>query len=167
MSKKCVQPKITEREQAAIDFATQAHEGQKRKSGEPYIIHPLAVMNILREWGMDEDTVIAGVLHDTVEDTGVTLDEIKEKFGETVAFLVDGVTKLGKARQGMRDIDTYLPATKDNLLRLLIATGADIRVLIIKLADRLHNLRTLSALPPEKQKKIGKESLEIFSPLAN
>ena len=115
MSKKCVQPKITEREQAAIDFATQAHEGQKRKSGEPYIIHPLAVMNILREWGMDEDTVIAGVLHDTVEDTGVTLDEIKEKFGETVAFLVDGVTKLGKARQGMRDIDTYLPATKDNL----------------------------------------------------
>lgn len=167
MSKKCVQPKITEREQAAIDFATQAHEGQKRKSGEPYIIHPLAVMSILREWGMDEDTVIAGVLHDTVEDTGVTLDEIKEKFGETVAFLVDGVTKLGKARQGMRDIDTYLPATKDNLLRLLIATGADIRVLIIKLADRLHNLRTLSALPPEKQKKIGKESLEIFSPLAD
>ena len=79
---------------------------------------------------------------------------------------MDGVTKLGKARQGMRDIDTYLPATKDNLLRLLIATGADIRVLIIKLADRLHNLRTLSALPPEKQKKIGKESLEIFSPLA-
>ena len=94
------------------------------------------------DWGMDEDTIIAGVLHDTVEDTEVTLEDIKREFGDSVAFLVDGVTKIGKARQGMRDIDTYLPATRDNLLRLLVATGADIRVLIIKLADRLHNLKT-------------------------
>jgi len=159
--------KRSQRVLSAIDFATEAHEGQKRQSGDPYITHPLAVMAILEDWGMDEDTVIAGVLHDTVEDTGVTLDDIKEKFGESVAFLVDGVTKLGKARSGMRDIDTYLPQTKDNLLRLLVATGADIRVLIIKLADRLHNLRTLSALPPEKQKKIAKESLEVFAPLAD
>lgn len=168
VGKKNVQ-KVTKNEKVkkAIELATKAHEGQKRKSGEAYISHPLAVMQILIDWGMDEDTIIAGVLHDVVEDTPVTLDEIKNEFGESVAFLVDGVTKLGKAREGMRDIDTYLPVTRNNLLRLLIATGSDIRVLIIKLADRLHNLRTLSALPPEKQKKIAKESLEIFSPLAD
>ena len=151
----------------AIKMATDAHEGQYRKSGDAYISHPLAVMKIVEDWGMDEDTIIAAVLHDTVEDTDVTLDDIKKEFGEQVAFLVDGVTKLGNARSGMRDIDTYLPETKDNLLRLLIAMGADIRVLIIKLADRLHNLRTLSALPPEKQRKIAKESLEVFAPLAD
>ena len=151
----------------AITLATKAHEGQFRKSGDPYITHPLAVMKIVEDWGMDEDTIIAAVLHDTVEDTSVTLQEIKDQFGEQVAFLVDGVTKLSTARSGMRDLDTYLPQTKSNLLRLLVATGSDIRVLIIKLADRLHNLRTLSALPPDKQKKIAKESLEIFAPLAD
>ena len=151
----------------AIKIATNAHAGQFRKSGDPYISHPLAVMKILEDWGMDEDTVIAGVLHDTVEDTDLTIKDIEKEFGEQVAFLVDGVTKLSAARSGMRDLDTYLPQTKDNLLRLLVATGADIRVLIIKLADRLHNLRTLDALPPEKQKKIAKESLEVFAPLAD
>ena len=150
------------RVEKAIKIATKAHEGQKRKSGDDYIVHPLAVMKILEDWKMDEDTVIAGVLHDTVEDTNLTLDEIKNEFGESVAFLVDGVTKLGKVREGMKDIDTYLPQTKDNLLRLLVATGADIRVLIIKLADRLHNLRTLSALTADKQKKIAKESLKNY-----
>ena len=155
------------RVEKAIKIATKAHEGQKRKSGDDYIVHPLAVMKILEDWKIDEDTVIAGVLHDTVEDTSLTLDEIKNEFGESVAFLVDGVTKLGKVREGMKDIDTYLPQTKDNLLRLLVATGADIRVLIIKLADRLHNLRTLSALTADKQKKIAKESLEVFAPLAD
>lgn len=151
----------------AVAVAKQAHKGQLRKTGEPYIIHPLAVKKILEEWGMDEDTVIAGVLHDTVEDTDLTLDDIRKEFGESVAFLVDGVTKLSTARNGMRDIDTYLPATKDNFLRLMIALGDDIRVLIIKLADRLHNIRTLSALPPDKQKKIAKETLEVFAPLAD
>ena len=151
----------------AVEVAKQAHKGQLRKTGEPYIVHPLAVKKILEEWGMDEDTIIAGVLHDTVEDTDLTLDDIRREFGESVAFLVDGVTKLSNARTGMRDIDTYLPATKDNFLRLMIALGDDIRVLIIKLADRLHNLRTLSALPPDKQKKIAKETLEIFAPLAD
>ena len=159
--------KKADRVKRAIEFATQAHEGQFRKTGEPYIVHPLAVKKILEEWGMDEDTIIAGVLHDTVEDTDITIEDIKKEFGDTVAFLVDGVTKLSNARTGMRDIDTYLPATKDNFLRLLIALGDDIRVLIIKLADRLHNLRTLSALPPDKQKKIAKETLEIFAPLAD
>ena len=151
----------------AVEVAKKAHEGQFRKTGEPYIIHPLAVKKILEDWGMDEDTIIAGVLHDTVEDTNLTLDDIKKEFGDSVAFLVDGVTKLSGARAGMRDIDTYLPATRDNFLRLMIALGDDIRVLIIKLADRLHNIRTLSALPPDKQKKIAKETLEIFAPLAD
>lgn len=159
--------KESKRIQRAVEFATKAHKGQKRRSGEPYITHPLMVKDILQDWGMDEDTVIAGILHDTVEDTAVTLEDVEREFGETVAFLVDGVTKIGKARSGMRDIDTYLPQTRDNLLRLLVATGSDIRVLIIKLADRLHNMRTLAALPPEKQKKIAKETLEVFAPLAD
>ena len=160
-------PTISPRRQKAIDLATQAHANQKRATGEKYIVHPLAVMKILEEWGMDEDTLIAGVLHDTVEDTDITLRDLESEFGEQVAFLVDGVTKINVARSGMRDIDTYLPETRDNLMRLLIALGSDIRVLIIKLADRLHNVRTLSALPPEKQKKIAKETLEIFAPLAD
>ena len=161
------QKQPSERVNRAVELTKQAHEGQLRKTGEPYIIHPLAVKKILEEWGMDEDTIIAGLLHDTIEDTSLTLDQIKQEFGESVAFLVDGVTKLSTARNGMRDIDTYLPATKDNFLRLMIALGDDIRVLIIKLADRLHNLRTLSALPPDKQKKIAKETLEVFAPLAD
>ena len=159
--------KDSERVQRAVEVARAAHDGQLRKTGEPYIVHPLAVKKILEEWGMDEDTIIAGILHDTVEDTNLTLDEIRKEFGESVAFLVDGVMKLSTARTGMRDIDTYWPETKDNFLRLMIALGDDIRVLIIKLADRLHNLRTLSALPPEKQRKIAKETLEVFAPLAD
>ena len=151
----------------AVAMATKAHEGQVRKTGDPYIVHPLAVLDIVEEWGMDEDTCIAAMLHDTVEDTDLTLKEIEKEFGKSVAFLVNGVTKLGKIREDMRDLDTYLPKTKDNLMRLLVATGSDIRVLIIKLADRLHNLRTLDALPPDKQKKIAKESLEVFAPLAD
>lgn len=159
--------KETERVSRAVELATKAHEGQLRRTGEPYIIHPLAVKKILEEWGMDEDTIVAGILHDTVEDTDVTLEQIKGEFGEPVAQLVDGVTKLGKIRKNMNDLDTYLPETRDNFLRLMIATGNDIRVLIIKLADRLHNARTLSALPPDKQKKIATETLEIFAPLAD
>ena len=159
-------PASSERLKRAVSLATKKHSSQLRKSGEPYINHPLAVKKILEEWGMDEDTIIAGVLHDTVEDTDLTLDEIKKEFGDSVAFLVDGVTKISTARKNMRDLDSYLPATKDNFLRLMIALGSDIRVLIIKLADRLHNIRTLSALPPEKQLKIAKETLEVFAPLA-
>ena len=155
------------RVERAVEVAKQAHAGQLRRTGEPYIIHPLAVKEILEEWGMDEDTIIAGILHDTVEDTDMKLDFIRKEFGESVAFLVDGVTKISSARNGMRDIDTYLPATRDNFLRLMLALGDDIRVLIIKLADRLHNMRTISALPPEKQRKVAKETLEIFAPLAD
>src|SRR3989344_4794295 len=151
----------------AIDFASKHHEGQKRKSGEPYIIHPLSVAEILVEWGMDIDTVLAGVLHDTVEDTDATLQEIENLFGRDVAFLVDGVTKVSQARAGMRDLNSYLPQTKDNLSKLLIAVGQDVRVIIIKLADRLHNLSTLQHMKPEKQIKIARESLEVFAPMAD
>ncbi len=152
---------------SAIDYATEKHAGQKRKSGEPYIKHPLAVAEILIEWGMDIDTVVAGVLHDTVEDTDATLDELESLFGRDVAFLVDGVTKVSQARAGMRNLDSYLPHTKDNLTKLMIAVGEDVRVIIIKLADRLHNMRTLQFMSPEKQKKIARETIEVFAPLAD
>ena len=151
----------------AVDIATKAHEGQRRKSGEPYITHPLAVAALLIDWGMDSDSVIAGVLHDTVEDTDLTLPEIETAFGADVALLVDGVTKVSKARAGMRNLESYLPHTKDNLSKLLIAVGQDIRVIIIKLADRLHNMQTLQHKSPEKQKKIARETLEVFAPLAD
>ncbi len=152
---------------SAIDFATKKHAGQKRKSGEPYITHPLAVAGILVEWGMDIDTVIAGVLHDTVEDTDATFDELESLFGRDIAFLVDGVTKVSQARAGMRDLGSYLPQTKDNLAKLMIAIGEDIRVIIIKLADRLHNMRTLQHMSRDKQKKIARETIEVFAPLAD
>ncbi len=151
----------------AIDVATDAHRGQKRKSGEPYIIHPLAVTAILVNWDMDIDTVLAGVLHDTVEDTDMSLEKIETLFGKDVAFLVDGVTKISQARAGMQDLVNYLPQTKDNLSKLLIAVGQDVRVIIIKLADRLHNLQTLQHMPHEKQVKIARESLEVFAPIAD
>ncbi len=151
----------------AIDVATKAHQGQKRKSGEPYITHPLAVAANLITWGMDTDSVIAGILHDTVEDTDLTLAEIETNFGADVALLVDGVTKVSQARSGMRILDSYLPQTKDNLSKLLIAVGQDIRVIIIKLADRLHNMQTLQYKSPAKQKKIAQETLEVFAPLAD
>ncbi len=151
----------------AIEFATQAHQGQKRKSGEPYIIHPLAVAGSLIEWDMDIDTVIAGVLHDTVEDTEATLEQIENLFGGDVAFLVDGVTKVSQARAGMKNLNDYLPQTTDNLSKLLIAVGQDVRVIIIKLADRLHNLSTLQYMKPEKQEKIARESLDVFAPMAD
>lgn len=151
----------------ALDFATAKHAGQKRLSGEEYIVHPIAVATILLQWDMDRDSVIAGLLHDVAEDTNTDLKEIETKFGPEVALLVDGVTKIGQARAGRQDITTYLPRTKDNLTKLLVAIGADVRVIIIKLADRLHNLRTLEYQPRDKQLKKAKESLEIFGPLAD
>lgn len=153
--------------QLALQYAEVKHQGQKRRSGESYITHPIAVANILVDWGMDFDSILAGVLHDTVEDTDATLREIENLFGRDVAFLVDGVTKVSQARSGMRDIDSYLPATKDNLTKLLIAIGQDVRVIIIKLADRLHNMQTLRHMPTDKQKKIARETIEVFAPLAD
>lgn len=152
---------------SAIDFAIDKHCGQKRKSGEPYITHPLSVAGLLVEWGLDIDTILAGVLHDTIEDTNTSIEDIEALFGRDVAFLVDGVTKVSQARSGMRDLDSYLPATKDNLTKLLIAVGQDVRVIIIKLADRLHNMQTLQYMSREKQLKIARETLEVFAPLAD
>lgn len=151
----------------AIVLAEEKHRGQKRLSGEDYLTHPLAVAAILVEWKMDIDSIIAGVLHDTLEDTGLSLSDIERSFGKDIAFLVDGVTQVTKARSGMGDLSSYLPQTKDNLSKFLIALSRDLRVLLIKLADRLHNLRTISHLPPKRQKKVAQESLEVFAPLAD
>ena len=153
---------------SAIDYATEKHAGQKRKSGEPYINHPLAVAGILIEWGMDIDTVVAGVLHDTVEDTDATLDDLESLFGRDVAFLVDGVTKVSQARAGMRNLDSYLPHTKGQFDQsLMIAVGEDVRVIIIKLADRLHNARTWKYVPAQNAAGKARETLDIYAPLAH
>ena len=153
--------------EVAVKLATNAHAGQKRDSGKPYIDHPLSVAALLVDWGMDLDSVIAGVLHDTVEDTKLTLPEIEAQFGENVARLVDGLTKVGHARSGMKHLGEYKPETTNNLAKLLIATASDIRVIIIKLADRLHNLSELQYKIPAKQQKIARESLDVFGPMAD
>lgn len=150
----------------AIDRAASAHSGQKRASGEAYITHPLAVAAILIEWKLDLDSVIAGVLHDALEETELTRAQIEGEFGPDVVFLVEGVSKVSQARAG-RGRDDYRPQTQDNLSKFLIALAQDIRVLLIKLADRLHNLRTLEHLSAARQQKIAKESLQVFAPLAD
>lgn len=151
----------------AIDTAYENHAGQKRKSGEPYIIHPMAVCKTLIDWKMDINSVVAGVLHDTVEDTSLTLEEITELFGSDIAGLVKDLTKVSQARAGMKDLSNYADFTKENLSKLLIAVAQDVRVIIIKLADRLHNLNTLQYLSTERQQKIALESLEVLGPIAD
>ncbi len=140
--------------------AGRLHTGQSRKSGDPYITHPLAVTTILADIGMTEPTLVAALLHDTVEDTPYTLEELRADFGEEVAQLVDGVTKLDKVKYG----DT---AQAETIRKMIVAMSRDIRVLVIKLADRLHNMRTLRYLKQEKQERIARETLEIFAPLAH
>ena len=144
----------------AYNTAEHYHRGQTRKSGDPYITHPLAVATILAELGMTEPTLVAGLLHDTVEDTSYTMEQLTADFGEEVALLVDGVTKLDKVQYG----DS---AKAETLRKMVIAMSRDIRVLVIKLADRLHNMRTLTFLRPDKQYRIASETLEIFAPLAH
>ena len=144
----------------AYHTAEHYHRGQVRKSGEPYITHPLAVATILAELGMTESTLCAALLHDTVEDTSYTLDQLRADFGEEVALLVDGVTKLDKITYGES-------AKAETIRKLVVATARDIRVLVIKLADRLHNMRTLTYLRPDKQMRIARDTLEIFAPLAH
>ncbi|MDD3487258.1 MAG: RelA/SpoT family protein [Candidatus Moranbacteria bacterium] len=147
----------------AFEFAKHAHEGQKRKSGEDYFEHVVQTGAILAEIGMRSRTVAAGLLHDVPEDTEITLEDIKAKFGEEIAKLVDGITKLGKFKLRGDKKEVQL----ENLRKIFMAMAEDIRVVIIKLADRLHNMRTLEALPPEKQQRIAKETMEIFAPIAN
>ena len=155
----------------AYRIASDAHKGQARKSGEPYIIHPLCVAIILADLELDKETIVAGLLHDVVEDTIMTDEEIKEEFGQDVALLVDGVTKLEKlnfhGEQGNQDKDAEkLERQAENLRKMFLAMARDIRVILIKLADRLHNMRTLQHMRPEKQQEIARETLDIYSPIA-
>ena len=144
----------------AFFFAEECHEGQYRKSGEDYIMHPVEVTKILIDMKMDTDTIVAGILHDIVEDTLITLADIKYNFGETVATLVDGVTKLKTLPNGTKKQD-------ENIRKMILAMAQNLRVIIIKLADRLHNMRTMKYMKPEKQISISQETLDIYAPLAH
>ena len=155
-------PYQIDRIRAAVDYATAAHEGQRRWSGEEYICHPLHVACILVEMGMDSDSVIAGLLHDVVEDTGVELAEIAGRFGDSVAMLVDGVTKITKMNFSTRE-----EQQAENVRKMLLAMSQDIRVMIIKLADRLHNMRTSDGWAPQKRRDKARETLDIYAPLAH
>ncbi|MCM3129973.1 MULTISPECIES: bifunctional (p)ppGpp synthetase/guanosine-3',5'-bis(diphosphate) 3'-pyrophosphohydrolase [unclassified Paenibacillus] len=155
------EPELT-RIREAYDFAEKAHHGQTRKSGEPYILHPLAVADIVVNMQMDSISIIAALLHDVVEDTTVSLDEIKEKFGDTCGMLVDGLTKLERIKFRSKE-----EQQNENYRKMFIAMAQDIRVIVIKLADRLHNMRTLKFQSEESQRRISYETLEIFCPIAN
>lgn len=144
----------------AYVLAESSHRGQMRKSGEPYITHPLAVTLILAELGAETTTLTASLLHDTVEDTEVTLDQVREQFGEEVCYLVDGVTKLEK-------VDYGAAAEPETFRKMLVATGDDVRVMSIKLADRLHNMRTLGVMRPEKQARIAHVTRDVLIPSRN
>ena len=149
----------------AYYFAEEAHKDQKRESGEPYFIHPVAVAEILAELGMDTNTIVAGLLHDVIEDTEISYDETVELFNAEIANLVEGVTKLTKL--GEMEYKTKEEQQADNVRKMLLAMAKDIRVVIIKLADRLHNMRTLKYMPVKKQKNKAKETLDIYAPLAH
>ena len=151
---------------AAFDFAEAAHSDQRRVSGGPFFIHPVAVAETVAEWGLDTDAVVAALLHDTVEDTDVTVKDIEKKFGSVVAELVDGLTKLGSLPKPSPG-SSRLELSNENLRRLLLASSRDYRVILIKLADRRHNLSTLGSLPQEKRERIARESLEVYAPLAD
>src|SRR5580704_5112816 len=146
----------------AYDYSLKNHEGQTRASGEPYLVHPLEVALVLAEMKMDPVAISAGLLHDSVEDTSVTIVDIRKEFGEQVAHIVEGVTKISKI-----DFATREEAQAENLRKMMLAMVDDIRVVLIKLADRLHNMRTLEHLDPERQRKIAEETLEIYAPIAH
>lgn len=146
----------------AYEFAAAAHDGQTRKSGDPYVTHPLSVARIIAELKLDVASVCAGLLHDCVEDTSATVDQLGEIFGKEIAFLVDGVTKLGKLPYSTRE-----EQQAENFRKMLLAMARDIRVILVKLCDRLDNMRSLEHLPPEKQERIAAETMQIYAPLAN
>lgn len=146
----------------AFDFGMMMHEGQKRKSGEPYMSHPVEVMDIIAELRLDSASLAAGLLHDVVEDTQTTVEELKDLFGEDVAFLVDGVTKLSKLSFNTRE-----EAQAQNFRKMVIAMSRDLRVIVLKLADRLHNMRTMKHMPADKAERISQETLDIYAPIAH
>jgi len=148
--------------QSAYQFSETAHQGQFRKSGEPYISHPLAVANILAQWHLDSQALTAALLHDVMEDTSVTKNEISKTFGKPVADLVDGVSKLDKI-----EFESHAEAQAENFRKMLLAMARDVRVILIKLADRLHNMRTLDAVSPEQRRRVARETIEIYAPIAN
>ncbi len=157
-----LKPEDVARIETAYHFSEAAHNGQFRASGDPYISHPLAVANILAQLRLDSQALIAALLHDVMEDTSVTKAEISRKFGKPVAELVDGVSKLDRI-----EFETHEEAQAENFRKMLLAMARDVRVILIKLADRLHNMRTLDAVPPEKRRRIAHETLEIYAPIAN
>ena len=146
----------------AFATAVKAHDGQHRISGEDYIHHPLGVARILADLQIDADSIAAALLHDVVEDTTITLEQLEKEFGKEIAILVDGVTKLSRIEYKSKEEQQM-----ENYRKMFLAMAKDIRVVLIKLADRLHNMRTLKPMAPEKQKRIARETLEIFAPLAN
>lgn len=148
---------------SAYEFSLQAHSGQKRKSGEDYIQHALHTALNIAKMGMGSNTIAAGFLHDVPEDTTYTIEDVEKKFGKEIAFMVNGVTKLGKIKLRENKEEYYI----ENLRKMFLAMASDIRVVIIKLADRLHNMETLDALPADKQRRIALETMEIFTPIAN
>jgi len=157
-----LKPPDIERIEEAYQFSGKAHEGQYRDSGEPYISHPLAVAGILADWHLDSQALMAALLHDVMEDTKVSKAEISRRFGKPVAELVDGLSKLAKIEsQSQQD------AQAENFRKMLLAMARDVRVILIKLADRLHNMRTLGAVPPAKRRRVARETLEIYAPIAN
>ncbi|HEX6268002.1 MAG TPA: bifunctional (p)ppGpp synthetase/guanosine-3',5'-bis(diphosphate) 3'-pyrophosphohydrolase [Burkholderiales bacterium] len=157
-----LKPKDVARLTDAYRFSEAAHAGQKRQSGDPYISHPLAVAEILAEWHLDGQTLMAALLHDVTEDTSVTKDEISDTFGRPVAELVDGVSKLDKI-----EFQSAEDAQAENFRKMLLAMARDVRVILIKLADRLHNMRTLGAVPLAKRRRVARETMEIYAPIAN
>src|SRR5438270_336263 len=146
----------------AYDYSLKHHNGQSRASGEPYLAHPLQVALLLAELKLDPQAIAAGLLHDSVEDTVVTIQDIEREFGAQVAHIVEGVTKISKI-----DFASKEERQAENVRKMVLAMVDDIRVVLIKLADRLHNMRTLEHLPPERQQKVATETLEIFAPLAH
>src|ERR1700686_4718078 len=146
----------------AYDYSLKHHEGQSRASGEPYLVHPLGVAQVLAEMKMDAVAVAAGLLHDSVEETSVTIVDIRKEFSEQVAHIVEGVTKISQI-----DFSTREEQQAENLRKMMLAMVDDIRVVLIKLADRLHNMRTLEHLPPDRQQKIARETLDIYGPIAH
>ena len=157
-----------DRIEQAYHYAKDMHEGQLRKSGDEYIVHPVDVALILSDYQTDPTSIVAGLLHDVLEDTAATYDDVKARFGEEVAMLIEGVTKLGqyKFQKGSQE-EAKIAAQAKNYQKMLIAMAKDIRVIIVKLADRLNNIRTLSVLPPEKQQRIARETMDIYAPLAH